>query len=99
VQVSQQHAQPMQLFWNCGAVIGTRSEAGSSSPQTVSHNRQTVAPTRGYLSQVERTLTFGLGKAVRVDKLVIHWTDGTMQDVAVGEVDHAIHIRKPENRL
>jgi hypothetical protein len=60
--------------------------------------RQTVVPTRGYLSQVERTLTFGLGKTVRGDKPVIHWTNGTMRDVAVREISHSTHIRKPETR-
>ena len=35
--------------------------------------RREVGGARGYLSQSELTLTFGLGKATRVDKLTIHW--------------------------
>ena len=56
--------------------------------------RQQVMPTRSYLSQVERTLTFGLGSATRVEKLRIHWTDGSSQDVEVPTVDRLIRIRK-----
>jgi len=35
--------------------------------------RREVGGGRGYLSQSELTLTFGLGKATRVDKVTIHW--------------------------
>jgi len=56
--------------------------------------RQQVMPTRSYLSQVERTLTFGLGAATRVDKLRVHWTDGTTEDVEVPAVDRVIRITK-----
>ena len=56
--------------------------------------RQQVMPTRSYLSQVERTLTFGLGSATRVEKLRIHWTDGSSQDVEVPTVDRLVRIRK-----
>ena len=35
--------------------------------------RREVGGGRGYLSQSELTLTFGVGKATRVDKLTIHW--------------------------
>src|SRR5207249_3417191 len=57
--------------------------------------RQTVMPTRSYLSQVERALTFGLGQAERVDKLVVHWTDGTTTDVSVPSVYRVLEIKKP----
>ena len=35
--------------------------------------RREVSGACGYLSQSELTLTFGLGKATRVDKITIHW--------------------------
>lgn len=56
--------------------------------------RQQVMPTRSYLSQVERTITFGLGKAEQVDKLVVHWTDGTTTNVDVPSVNRVIEVRK-----
>ena len=166
VQASQQYAQPMQLFWNCGercpqvfaevpaaqrgalaqAIVGrgavyadldgdgdldlvvtqiggpalilrndqasghhwlrvrlegsgaiNRSAIGSSVEVTAggATQRAQVMPTRGYLSQVERTLTVGLGTATRVDRLTVHWSDGTSQAVEVAGVDRMVHIRKP----
>ena len=38
--------------------------------------RRYLTPTRSYLSQVERTLTFGLGNAA-VDEVTVQWPDGT----------------------
>ena len=49
--------------------------------------RLQVMPIRSYLSQVERTLTFGLGEAGRVDSLKVIWPDGSEQDVGGVEVD------------
>ena len=42
---------------------------------------RTVATSRSYLSQVERTLTFGLGDTEVIDSLKIEWPDGTVQTV------------------
>ncbi len=166
VQSSQQYAQPMKLFWNCGAacqhsfvevpaaqagalskaIVGrgavyadldgdgdldlvvtqiagpalvlrndqasgnhwlrvrlqgsgkvNRDAIGSSVELTagaVTQRRQ-VMLARGYLSQVERTLTFGLGKSAGVQRLAVHWTDATTQEVAVSQVDREIRITKP----
>jgi hypothetical protein len=52
-------------------------------------------PTRGYLSQVERTLTFGLGEAARIERLVVHWTDGTIQELTGTQADREIRLKKP----
>ena len=38
-----------------------------------------VNPARGYLSQVELPLTFGLGDAPRVDELTVHWPSGSVE--------------------
>ena len=49
--------------------------------------RRQVMPTRSYLSQVERTVTFGLGKTDRVDALKVIWPDGSEQEIEGVEVD------------
>lgn len=41
--------------------------------------RQVVAPSRGYLSQSELALTFGLGTANAVSAIRVTWPDGTLQ--------------------
>ena len=46
-----------------------------------------VSPTRGYLSQSELPVTFGLGKHEKVEKVTIHWHDGTKQDILDPKVD------------
>lgn len=53
---------------------------------------RTVSPTRGYLSQVELPLTFGLGNIDHVDALNIRWADGTNQTVEVLDVDQFLQI-------
>jgi enediyne biosynthesis protein E4 len=42
---------------------------------------QQVMPTKGYLSQSELPVTFGLGDATRVDEVTITWPGGTKQRV------------------
>jgi hypothetical protein len=46
------------------------------------------------LSQVERTLTFGLGQSTKIDKAEVHWTDGTVEPVTVPGIDRVVAIRK-----
>ena len=46
-----------------------------------------VSPTRGYLSQSELPVTFGLGKHEKVEKVTIHWHDGSKQDILDPKVD------------
>jgi enediyne biosynthesis protein E4 len=41
-----------------------------------------VMPTRGYLSQSELPVTFGLGRSTRVDDLTVVWPDGRQQRVS-----------------
>lgn len=38
-----------------------------------------VMPTRGYLSQSELPVTFGLGTATSVEEVTVHWPDGSVQ--------------------
>jgi hypothetical protein len=165
VQASQQYAQPIKLFWNCGAACGhsfvevpggelgalAKSIVGRGAvyadldgdgdldlvvtqiagPARVLRNdqvsgnhwlrvrlegagkvnrdaigswveltaggqtqRRQVMPTRGYLSQVERTLTFGLGRSASVERLTVHWTDGTAQQVPISTLDREIRVTK-----
>ncbi|MCA9240988.1 MAG: CRTAC1 family protein [Planctomycetales bacterium] len=44
--------------------------------------RRHVMPNRSYLSQVELPITIGLGDKGKVKKLVVHWPDGSEQEVA-----------------
>lgn len=43
--------------------------------------RRQVMPTRGYLSQSELPVTFGLGEHDRVDRVTVFWPDGTVQPI------------------
>ncbi|MGH9142191.1 MAG: ASPIC/UnbV domain-containing protein, partial [Vicinamibacterales bacterium] len=57
--------------------------------------RQAVMPTRGYLSQSERTLTFGLGDRRRVDGVHVRWPDGSTQELADIAIDTLTTIVQP----
>jgi enediyne biosynthesis protein E4 len=59
--------------------------------------RRLVSPTRSYLSQVEPTVTFGLGKTAKIDSLTITWPDGAVQRLAGDDVapDRHLTIDKP----
>jgi len=52
--------------------------AAPSAPRVVAASRRRtqnlqVSSARGYLSQSELPLTFGLGKATKVDRITVHW--------------------------
>lgn len=53
-----------------------------------------VMPTRGYLSQSELAVTFGLGSATAVDQVQIRWPDGSEQRVQPAGVDRAMTIEQ-----
>jgi hypothetical protein len=53
---------------------------------------QQVMPTRGYLSQSELPLSFGLGDHKTVDKITIHWPGGDTQTVPNVEIDRLTTI-------
>jgi hypothetical protein len=54
-----------------------------------------VMPTRSYLSQSELPLTFGLGKADKVDELEILWPGDQKQSVSAVQVDRLVVIEQP----
>ncbi len=56
--------------------------------------RRQVMPSRGYLSQVELPLTFGLGAADRVDSLKVIWPGGQVQQVEVTGVDRLLTVEQ-----
>ncbi len=47
---------------------------------------------RGYLSQPEQTLHFGLGTINEIDSIKISWPNGTIQDVLNNDIDTTITI-------
>jgi hypothetical protein len=59
--------------------------------------KKPVMPTRSFVSQVERTVTFGLGKADKVDSVRILWPDGTYEDLTGLEVNKTHRIRQSED--
>ncbi|MCB1876634.1 MAG: CRTAC1 family protein [Chromatiales bacterium] len=56
--------------------------------------RRLVMPSRGYLSQVELPVTFGLGPATEIESLQVRWPDGTEQLASVSAVDRLVTITK-----
>ena len=54
--------------------------------------RRQVMPSRSYLSQVESALTFGLGKADKVDSVEVFWPDGSRQLLNGVNVDFSLEI-------
>jgi hypothetical protein len=58
--------------------------------------RRQVMPTRSYISQSELPLTFGLGDADKIDRVVIHWADGSVQEANGLKVDQSHTIEQPK---
>lgn len=73
------------------AAIGARVELHAGGTKQC----QELVPFKSYLSQCELTLTFGLGSATQADKLVIHWPDGTTQELAALAAGRTHEIAQP----
>jgi hypothetical protein len=73
------------------AAIGARLELAARS---VTQRRQ-VLLTRSYLSQAELPVTFGLEAGDRVERLDVHWPDGTVQTIADPPVDQVLVVEQP----
>jgi len=56
--------------------------------------RRQVMPTRGYQSQSELPVTFGLGENDAVEALTVTWPDGTVQELGDLELDRLHVIEK-----
>jgi len=56
--------------------------------------RRQVMPARSYLSQVELPVTFGLGAATEIERVTIHWPDGSVQDVSNVQIDRLLTVEQ-----
>ncbi len=54
--------------------------------------RRQVMPTRSYLSQSERTVTFGLGSSDTIDTLTITWPDGSTKEMKNVKSDQLLNV-------
>jgi len=57
--------------------------------------RRAVMPSRGYLSQSELPLTFGLGDRTSVGGVRVRWADGSVQDLDHVAVDSTTRVIQP----
>lgn len=54
-----------------------------------------VEPSRSYLSQVETTLSFGIGNATQVDSVTITWPDGETITLTEPALNQRHQVRRP----
>jgi len=92
--------QASDHHWLRLSLRGTRSNRDAIGAAVEVHVggltlRRTVMPMRGYLSQSERPLTFGLGNSSRVDEVRIRWPDGSTQQLHDVAVDALTTIVQP----
>lgn len=73
-----------------------RLAIGATVTLTVGETKyvRTVVSGRGYLSQCELPLTFGLGKATKIDKVEVRWPgkDGQVEQFAPPAVNSAVEL-------
>jgi hypothetical protein len=50
----------------------------------------------GYLSQDDSRMHFGLGAAVTVDKLIVHWPSGREQTLEKVAADRVLTVEEPK---
>lgn len=60
--------------------------------------KKSVLSGRGYLSQPEQTLHFGLGSIEKVDSILITWAGGNLQKLKIAAVDTTLPISYEPNR-
>lgn len=70
--------------------IGARIELVAAGVK----QRRYVMPTRSYLSQMELPVTFGLGRAERVDTLTITWPNGEVQELTDAPINTELVIEQ-----
>jgi enediyne biosynthesis protein E4 len=91
--------QKLSHHWVRIKLIGTkcnRDAIGAWVKVRAGNQTQTrqVMPTRSYLSQSELPVTFGLGRADRIDVVEVVWPDGSVQKVGSVRVDALNVVRQ-----
>jgi hypothetical protein len=93
--------QQLEHHWLRLKLVGHKSNRDAIGAWVDVHvgetvQRRQVMPTRSYLSQVELPVTFGLGSGTEVDKVVIRWPDGSVQELPSPEIDRQLTIEQSE---
>ena len=91
---------PGQVLTNKFPVVGESAPAAGADPAgwrltlrgLTGEQQQQVMPTRSYLSQVERTLTFGLGANGEKVSVTIHWPRRQAPVVIEGLSPKTLHV-------
>jgi hypothetical protein len=60
---------------------------------------RTVMPTRGYLSQSEKSATFGLGADTNVREVIVRWLGGGEESFPIESVDQSYHFVQGDSAL
>ena len=60
---------------------------------------QCVMPTRSYLSQCERAVTFGLGEQQTVDSITVTWPGGEREVFEVSAIDKTIRLQQGSGKI
>lgn len=56
--------------------------------------KRLVSPTRSYLSQMELPVTFGLRDITEIERVTVHWPDGSTEDIPDLKVDQRITVEQ-----
>lgn len=93
--------QALGHHWVRLKLVGTRSNRDAIGTEVTLRaggrtQWRTVMPTRSYLSQSELPVTFGLGKAERVDSVEIRWPRGTRTTLASLPLNTLTVVTEPE---
>ncbi|MGB7323810.1 MAG: CRTAC1 family protein, partial [Rubripirellula sp.] len=55
---------------------------------------RTIMPTRSYLSQSEKTASFGLGTSEKVDSITVTWPGGEAKEYPIDSIDALIELKQ-----
>lgn len=89
-----------QNHWLRLKLTGTKSNRDAIGAKVVLEadgkaQRQQLFPARGYLSSVERVLTFGLGPdTTKIDKITITWPSGAKSELSDLDIDQVLEIKE-----